>query len=82
MRHIGNYYSKQYDKPYRETPAAPLVDAHLKYDFAALDKDYKGLSPSFNVTNIFDKRHYVYVDNAFTTDAPGREISMRLGYKW
>lgn len=82
MRHIGNYYSKQYDKPYRETPAAPLVDTHLKYDFAALDKDYEGLSLSFNVTNIFDKRHYVYVDNAFTTDAPGREISMRLGYKW
>lgn len=33
---------------------------------------------SFNVINIFDKRHYAYVDNAFTTDAPGRE----LDYKW
>ncbi|NHT77205.1 TonB-dependent siderophore receptor [Rhizobiaceae bacterium CRRU44] len=82
VRHIGNYVSSQYEKPYRETPAATLFDAHVKYDFAALGKDYEGLSLSLNVTNLFDKRHYAYVDNYFTTDAPGREISARLGYKW
>ena len=82
VRHIGSYFSQQYEKPYRKTPAATLVDAHMKYDFAALGKDYEGLSLSLNVSNLFDKRHYSYVDNLFTTDAPGREISARLGYKW
>jgi iron complex outermembrane receptor protein len=82
VRHIGSYYSKQYDKPYRKNPAATLFDAHLKYDFAAIGKEYEGLSLSLNVTNIFDKRHYTFADNYFTTDAPGREVSARLGYKW
>lgn len=82
MRHVGSYLSTQYEKPYRETPAVTLFDAHVKYDFAALGKDYEGLSLSLNFTNLFDKRHYAYVDNYFTTDAPGREISARLGYKW
>lgn len=82
VRHVGSYLSTQYEKPYRKTPAVTLFDAHVKYDFAALGKDYEGLSLSLNVSNLFDKRHYSYVDNVFTTDAPGREISARLGYKW
>lgn len=82
VRHIGSYYSEQYEEPYRENPAATLFDAHLKYDFGAVSKDYEGLSLSVNVSNLFDKRYYAFTDNYFTTDAPGREVSARLGYKW
>ncbi|MEI4483230.1 MULTISPECIES: TonB-dependent siderophore receptor [unclassified Phyllobacterium] len=82
VRHVGTHYSDQYDEPFRETPAVTLVDAHLKYDFGAIKDEYKGLSLSVNATNIFNKRHYAYIDKFFTTDAPGREINARLAYKW
>lgn len=83
VRHVGSHYAFQVaDASAPKVPATTLFDAHLEYDFSAINKKYQGLSLNVTATNIFDERTYSEVDIDYVKLAPGREISASLAYRW
>jgi len=83
VRHVGSFYSFQYesnDNP--RVPQTTLFDAHLEYDFGAIDKKYEGVSLNVTATNIFNELTFAAVDADYVTLGPGREISASLAYRW
>ena len=83
VRHVGSFYSYQYDSAgYPRVPSTTLFDAHLEYDFGALDQQYEGVSLNVTATNLFNEKNFTVVDSGFTTFGPGREVVARLAYRW
>lgn len=65
-----------------KVPATTLFDAHLEYDFSAIDTKYAGLSLNVTATNIFNERAHSEVAADYVKFAAGREISASLAYRW
>lgn len=79
IRFIGASYGD--DENTLKNSARAVLDAALRFDFAAIDPKYKGVSLQVNATNIFNRRDttctsgYCYLD-------PGRTVIGSLKYTW
>ncbi len=66
-----------------DIPDYTLFDAAIRYDFAAIDQKYDGLTGSLNVSNLFDKK---YVSTCIASTGcnwgDGRTIYGTLKYSW
>ncbi|MET3601007.1 TonB-dependent siderophore receptor [Martelella mangrovi] len=66
-----------------DIPDYTLFDAAIRYDFAAIDQKYDGLTGSLNVSNLFDKK---YVSTCIAATGcnwgDGRTIYGTLKYSW
>ncbi len=57
------------------------LDAALSYDFAALDKKLDGLTASFNIRNIADRRDTL-CNEGYCSLAQGRNMTGSIKYRW
>ncbi|MEK1893606.1 MAG: TonB-dependent siderophore receptor [Rhizobium sp.] len=78
-RYLGKSYTS--DENTAQNGSRVLYDAALSYDFAALDKQYEGLSLQVNATNLFDRREPV-CSAGFCYRDQGRAVIGSLRYTW
>lgn len=79
IRYVGSSYTSTDNTA--KNGQAVYFDASLSYDFGALDQKYKGLTASFNVQNIADKRNTV-CSGGYCYLAQGRNVTATLKYRW
>ncbi len=87
VRYIGesagttsNYYPNS-TIPFN-VPSVTLFDAAVHYDFANLDKRFKGFKGQINATNLFDKTYVSLCQDFGCYYGLRREVIATLRYQW
>ncbi|HEV7250751.1 MAG TPA: TonB-dependent siderophore receptor [Shinella sp.] len=79
VRFTGSSYGS--DENVSKNASRAFVDASIDYDFAAIDKDFKGLKLQVNATNLFDRQDAVCSAGYCYRDQ-GRTVIGSLKYSW
>jgi iron complex outermembrane receptor protein len=79
LRFTGESYAEI--ENLNKNKSAVFVDASLTYDFAAIDKDFEGLTGAVAVRNIADRRQTV-CNSGYCYLGQGRNITASLKYRW
>ncbi|MEJ6781455.1 TonB-dependent siderophore receptor [Aminobacter sp. Piv2-1] len=79
VRFVGSSFGS--DLNTTKNSARALVDAAIDFDFAAIDKELKGLKLQINATNLFDRREAV-CSAGFCYRDQGRTIIGSLKHSW
>jgi iron complex outermembrane receptor protein len=79
LRFAGESYAEI--ENLNKNKSAVFVDASLTYDFAAVDKDFEGLTGAVAVRNIADRRQTV-CNSGYCYLGQGRNITASLKYRW
>ncbi|NTF45839.1 TonB-dependent siderophore receptor [Rhizobium rhizogenes] len=79
IRYTGENYTSTANTA--KNDASIYLDAALSYDFGAIDQKYKGLTASFDIRNIANRRLTV-CNSGYCYLGQGRNITASLKYRW
>ncbi|MFK0166257.1 TonB-dependent siderophore receptor [Rhizobium sp. NPDC090279] len=79
IRYTGENYTSTGNTA--KNDASIYLDAAASYDFGAIDKKYKGLTASFDIRNIANRRDTV-CNAGYCYLGQGRNITASLKYRW